>query len=138
MKNSDGTRFVEWVDAQMRARRMSQRQLAQRTGVDHSTIGRLIRAESHPTLATATRIVKALQDPRESPGTTGSLDVFARQPIDAPGRVRAALRADVMLSEDQVRLLSEYHATVRSGRLGPRDPAHRRVPTSGAREAVGR
>jgi transcriptional regulator with XRE-family HTH domain len=37
---------------------MSQRQLAQQSGVDHSTISRLVRGDRMPSLGTATKLAR--------------------------------------------------------------------------------
>ena len=41
MTTQNGRAFNEWLRAQLKAKKMSQRQLAQQSGVDHSTISRL-------------------------------------------------------------------------------------------------
>src|SRR3990170_1116618 len=46
----NGRAFNEWLRSQLKAKKMSQRQLAQQSGVDHSTISRLIRGERTPSL----------------------------------------------------------------------------------------
>ena len=48
---------------------MSQRQLAQQSGVDHSTISRLIRGDRMPSLGTATKLARGLRELREDADT---------------------------------------------------------------------
>src|SRR5438093_1520324 len=55
MTSQNGRAFNEWLRAQLKAKKMSQRQLAQQSGVDHSTISRLIRGDRMPSLGTAHR-----------------------------------------------------------------------------------
>ena len=56
MTTDNGRAFNEWLRAQLKAKKMSQRQLAQQSGVDHSTISRLIRGDRMPSLGTATKL----------------------------------------------------------------------------------
>jgi len=53
MSVQNGRAFNEWLRSQLKAKKMSQRQLAQQSGVDHSTISRLIRGDRTPSLGTA-------------------------------------------------------------------------------------
>ena len=63
MTTQNGRAFNEWLRAQLKAKKMSQRQLAQQSGVDHSTISRLIRGDRMPSLAESERahIVRVLE-----------------------------------------------------------------------------
>ena len=76
------TPFSDWLDARLRSARMSQRQLAMRSGVHHSTISRLVRHRRTPSFDTAVRLAKVL-DP------TGTLPV-ARPTDPHPRRRRCA------------------------------------------------
>ena len=51
--SSAGT-FNKWLQSQLQARQLTQRQLAHKSGVDHSTISRLLREDRMPSLRTAT------------------------------------------------------------------------------------
>lgn len=53
-------RFNTWLREQLRERGISQRRLAFRAGVNHSTISRLIRSQRVPSLQTAVRLHRAL------------------------------------------------------------------------------
>lgn len=106
--------FGEWLRAVLKFRRMSQRQLAQRSGVDHATISRLIRGHRTPTFATATKVARALGELREDNETTRHV-WFGPHGATRPG-IERALRADPHLSEAQVRKIMGYYLAVREGR----------------------
>ena len=59
MTRSNGRAFNEWLRAQLKAKKMSQRQLAQQSGVYHSTISRLVRGDRMPSLGTATKLARS-------------------------------------------------------------------------------
>ena len=65
MTTQNGRAFNEWLRAQLKAKKMSQRQLAQQSGVDHSTISRLIRGDRMPSLGTATKLARGLRELRD-------------------------------------------------------------------------
>ena len=69
MTSQNGRAFNEWLRAQLKAKKMSQRQLAQQSGVDHSTISRLIRGDRMPSLGTATKLARGLRELREDADT---------------------------------------------------------------------
>ncbi len=69
MTNQNGRAFNEWLRAQLKAKKMSQRQLAQQSGVDHSTISRLIRGDRMPSLGTATKLARGLRELRDDADT---------------------------------------------------------------------
>lgn len=52
--------FGQWLTRLTIARKMKQRQLARRAGVDHSSISRILREDRIPTLPIFTRIIVAL------------------------------------------------------------------------------
>ena len=70
MTTQNGRAFNDWLRAQLKAKKMSQRQLAQQSGVDHSTISRLIRGDRMPSLGTATKLARGLRELREDADTT--------------------------------------------------------------------
>ena len=73
---------------------MSQRQLAQQSGVDHSTISRLIRGDRMPSLGTATKLARGLRELRDdadTPAVPRPGRLRGDEP-DRPRRVRAARR----------------------------------------------
>src|SRR5512134_1768025 len=118
MTTQNGRAFNEWLRAQLKAKKMSQRQLAQQSGVDHSTISRLIRGDRMPSLGTATKLARGLRELREDADTAQYLGVVAAGAMNPTARVEYALRADEALSEPQVRQVMEYYLAVRMRRFG--------------------
>jgi len=117
MTTENGRAFNEWLRAQLKAKKMSQRQLAQQSGVDHSTISRLIRGDRMPSLGTATKLARGLREIREDADTATALGVVSMGPQNPTARVEYALRADEALSEPQVRQIMEYYLAVRVRRF---------------------
>jgi transcriptional regulator with XRE-family HTH domain len=118
MTTQNGRAFNEWLRAQLKAKKMSQRQLAQQSGVDHSTISRLIRGDRMPSLGTATKLARGLREIRDDSDTSIALGVVSVGPQNPTARVEYALRADEALSEPQVRQIMEYYLAVRVRRFG--------------------
>jgi len=118
MTTQNGRAFNEWLRTQLKAKKMSQRQLAQQSGVDHSTISRLIRGDRMPSLGTATKLARGLRELRDDADTTQYLGLVASGPMNPTARVEYALRADDLLSEPQVRQIMEYYLAVRIRRYG--------------------
>jgi transcriptional regulator with XRE-family HTH domain/outer membrane biosynthesis protein TonB len=101
--------FNLWLRRQLRERRMSQRQLAHLSGVNHSTISRLLAGDRTPSLDTATKIARALRVPNEDFAT--ELGFVEGRPAMPTQRVEAALRGDEDLNDIDVReLMEEYIA----------------------------
>ena len=126
MTTENGRAFNEWLRAQLKAKKMSQRQLAQQSGVDHSTISRLIRGDRMPSLGTATKLARGLREIREDADTSTALGVVSVGPQNPTARVEYALRADEVLTEPQVRQIMEYYLAVRMRRYArPVNPAAR-------------
>ena len=102
---------------------MSQRQLALQSGVDHSTISRLIKGDRMPSLGTATKLARGLREiHEESDGPTYFAGLASRQ-LMPTSRVEYALRGDELLTETDVRDLMQAYITVRS-RRSRAAPAH--------------
>ena len=118
MTTQNGRAFNEWLRAQLKAKKMSQRQLAQQSGVDHSTISRLIRGDRMPSLGTATKLARGLRELRDDADTPQYLGLMSSGSSNPTARVEYALRADDVLSEPQVRQIMEYYLAVRMRRLG--------------------
>ena len=118
MTTQNGRAFNEWLRAQLKVKKMSQRQLAQQSGVDHSTISRLIRGDRMPSLGTATKLARGLRELRDDADTPQYLRLVSAGAVNPTTRVEYALRADEWLSEPQVRQIMEYYLAVRIGRLG--------------------
>jgi transcriptional regulator with XRE-family HTH domain len=130
MTTQNGRAFNEWLRAQLKAKKMSQRQLAQQSGVDHSTISRLIRGDRMPSLGTATKLARGLRELRDDADTPQYLGLVASGATNPTARVEYALRADELLSEPQVRQIMEYYLAVRMRRFGrtfqPSEPSTNR------------
>jgi transcriptional regulator with XRE-family HTH domain len=123
MTSQNGRAFNEWLRAQLKAKKMSQRQLAQQSGVDHSTISRLIRGDRMPSLGTATKLARGLRELRDDADTPQYLGLVASGSANPTARVEYALRADELLSEPQVRQVMEYYLAVRMRRYGRAFPS---------------
>ena len=118
MTTQNGRAFNDWLRGQLKAKKMSQRQLAQQSGVDHSTISRLIRGDRMPSLGTATKLARGLRELRDDADTPEYLGLVAAGNMNPTARVEYALRADDLLSEPQVRQIMEYYLAVRMRRYG--------------------
>ena len=95
MTTQNGRAFNEWLRAQLKAKKMSQRQLAQQSGVDHSTISRLIRGDRMPSLGTATKLARGLRELRDDADTPQYLRPGRgrrQHQSDRSGRIRASRR----------------------------------------------
>jgi transcriptional regulator with XRE-family HTH domain len=99
--------FNVWLRRQLRERRISQRQLAHMSGVDHSTISRLIGGGRTPSLETATKIAVALRVPEEDIGR--ELGFTRERPPIPLQRVESALRGDDELDEGDIRALMDAY-----------------------------
>jgi transcriptional regulator with XRE-family HTH domain len=118
MTSQNGRAFNEWLRGQLKAKKMSQRQLAQQSGVDHSTISRLIRGDRMPSLGTATKLARGLRELRDDADTPAYLGLVSSGTTNPTARVEYALRSDDLLSEPQVRQIMEYYLAVRMRRYG--------------------
>ena len=139
MSRTTGRAFNEWLRAQLKAKKMSQRQLAQQSGVDHSTISRLVRGDRMPSLGTATKLARGLRELGENDDGPQYLGLIGGGGVQNPtARVEYALRADEALSEAQVRQVMEYYLAVRMRRLGgafPHDTSQLQRVESGRSES---
>jgi transcriptional regulator with XRE-family HTH domain len=130
MTTQTGRPFNEWLRGQLKAKKMSQRQLAQASSVDHSTISRLVRGDRTPSLGTATKLARGLReihDDADAPQYLGL--VSGNATMNPTARVEYALRADDALGEAQVRQVMEYFLAVRMRRYArPVPPPLTRPP----------
>jgi transcriptional regulator with XRE-family HTH domain len=109
--------FNGWLRGQLKEKKMSQRQLALQSGVDHSTISRLIKGDRMPSLGTATKLARGLREIREeSDGPAYFASVATRQMLPT-ARVEYALRGDDLLQESDVRDLMQVYISARSRRM---------------------
>jgi transcriptional regulator with XRE-family HTH domain len=83
---STGT-FNAWLQARLKASRLTQRELARKSGVDHSTISRLLRRDRTPMLGTVALLAHALGVP-DDPARSGT---FVARSGSRPARVEYAL-----------------------------------------------
>jgi transcriptional regulator with XRE-family HTH domain len=125
----DDVPFRDWLRRELRARRMSLRQLAERSGVNASTVSRIMRGERRPTLRTALRLSRALQGTLGDAGAS-QLNSLASSADPVTG-VERALRADAMLDDDQVREVMSMYLAFR------RRQASAKPPGGGERRARG-
>jgi transcriptional regulator with XRE-family HTH domain len=131
MTTQTGRPFNEWLRAQLKAKKMSQRQLAQASGVDHSTISRLVRGDRTPSLGTATKLARGLREIRDDADAPQYLGLVSDGTTTNPtARVEYALRADDALGEAQVRQIMEYYLAVRMRRYARPVPPPTTRPTS--------
>ena len=108
--------FNEWLQGRLKASGLTQRQLAQKTGVDHSTISRLVRGEGVPSLHTAASLARALGMPD---GSVVLDDLSFGTSYSAAAGVEYALRSDESLSEAQVHELMGIYLAARTAHSGP-------------------
>ena len=111
--------FNDWLRGQLKEKKMSQRQLALQSGVDHSTISRLIKGDRMPSLGTATKLARGLReisDEADGPAYFASVNSRAVLPTT---RVEYALRGDDTLTEADVRELMQAYIALRARRLRP-------------------
>src|SRR4029079_4115672 len=118
MTTQNGRAFNDWLRTQLKAKKMAQRQLAQQSGVDHSTISRLIRGDRMPSLGTATKLARGLRELRDDADTTQYLGLAATGSTNPTARVQSDPPEDQLLSEAQVRQIMEYYLAVRMRRYG--------------------
>jgi transcriptional regulator with XRE-family HTH domain len=117
--------FREWLRRQLRARRMSLRQLAAQSGVSASTVSRVVRGDRQPSLQTALRLAQVLGTQGDELDPASQLGSMVRR-IDPATEVERSLRADARLSEVDVRrVMLMYHALRRAD--APRPAAERRT-----------
>ncbi len=117
MSVQNGRAFNDWLRTQLKAKKMSQRQLAQQSGVDHSTISRLVRGDRTPSLGTATKLARGLRELRDEAETPHYFGLIQSSTSHPTARVEYALRSDDLLSEPQVRQVMEYYLALRMRRL---------------------
>src|SRR3970040_1601729 len=123
MTTQTGRAFNECLRAHAKAKKMSQRQRAQQSGVDHSTISRLIRGDRTPSLGTATKLGRGLREIHDEADTPQYFGHVASTAANPTASVEYSLRADEHLSEGQARRFMKYCLTVRILRPAARQMA---------------
>lgn len=114
--NDNEVQFRDWLTLQLRARRMSLRQLANRSGVNVSTVSRIVRGERRPTLNTAVRLARVVRDTADESSATHFFGSLSADSLDPIRDVERALRADGLLKDDDVTRVMETYLDAR--RLG--------------------
>jgi transcriptional regulator with XRE-family HTH domain len=94
MTTQTGRAFNDWLRMELKARRMSQRQLAQRSGVAHSTISRIVQHGRVPSMDTATKLARGLRALGADADTPDAVRAVAIGTAHPTARVEYALRAD--------------------------------------------
>lgn len=110
MPEPDEAQFRDWLRSRLRARGMSIRLLAQRSGTSASTVSRIVRGERRASLQTALRLMRVLRESTEiDPSSPRSWP--DHRPTDPVSEVERALRADERLQAASVRrIMLLYHA----------------------------
>jgi transcriptional regulator with XRE-family HTH domain len=116
MNDRNEVQFREWLTLQLRARRMSLRQVALRSGVNVSTVSRIVRGERRPTLRTAVRLARVVRDSTDESTATRFFGSLTAESLDPVGEVERALRADAELNDDDVRRVMRVYLGSRRGR----------------------
>jgi gp16 family phage-associated protein len=98
MTASDGEEFSAWLNRRLAARGISQRQLARRAGVDHSTISRILNGSREPRRGTARRLEAAIGG------------AWSR-------RLAEVLRDDPVLAEGDVTRIVKLYLGLRAARM---------------------
>ena len=108
----DTEHFRGWLRSEMGRRGISQRMLAERSGVDHSTISRLISSGRTPSMPTMARLAGAL-------GANLPTFLSARTSLDTPldARIRAALLDVGVDAMDTEALIAHYRRRRMPNRL---------------------
>ncbi len=101
--------FNVWLRRQIRERRLSQRQLAAMSGVNHSTISRLVNDGRSPSLETATNLVRALRLEWTHEQIATYFDLLPERTLFPTQRVESALRGDLELDDADVRAIMEQY-----------------------------
>jgi transcriptional regulator with XRE-family HTH domain len=105
--------FRDWLTLQLRARRMSLRQLANRSGVNVSTVSRIVRGERRPTLHTAVRLARVVRESADESSATRFFGSLTAESLDPVAEVERALRADGLLDDDDVRRVMQAYLDAR-------------------------
>jgi transcriptional regulator with XRE-family HTH domain len=113
MNDHNEVQFREWLLVQLRARRMSLRQLALRSGVNVSTVSRIVRGERRPTLRTAVRLARVVRDSADESSATRFFGSLTAESLDPVREVERALRSDGELDDEDVRRVMQVYLGAR-------------------------
>lgn len=109
--------FNAWLRARLNEKQMSQRQLAYHSGVDHSTISRLLSGDRMPSLRTATKLARGLREIHDDADGPIYFAALSNPQMLSTGRVEHALRGDEALRESDVRELMQAYLAIRAHRV---------------------
>jgi transcriptional regulator with XRE-family HTH domain len=113
MNEGNEVQFRDWLSVQLRARRMSLRQLAHRSGVNVSTVSRIVRGERRPTLRTAVRLARVVRESADESSATRYFGSLTAESLDPVRDVERALRGDGLLDDDDVRKVMTLYLSTR-------------------------
>ena len=122
IEEQNEVQFRDWLTLQLRARRMSLRQLAHRSGVNVSTVSRIVRGERRPTLRTAVALAKVVRETADESSATRFFGSLTAESLDPVREVERALRADDALEDHDVRKVMQIYLSARR----PAPPEHGR------------
>jgi transcriptional regulator with XRE-family HTH domain len=117
--------FNTWLRAQLNEKQMTQRHLAMRSGVDHSTISRLLSGDRMPSLRTATKLARALRELHDDGDGPTFFAGLSNPQMLCTSRVEHAFRADEVLTDLDVRELLHAYLSIRTRRVRERVVAQR-------------
>ena len=124
IEDANEVQFRDWLTLQLRARRMSLRQLAHRSGVNVSTVSRIVRGERRPTLRTAVRLARVVRDTADESSATRFFGSLTAESLDPVREVERALRADENLEDDDVRRVMQTYLAARRSAPTPAAVGH--------------
>lgn len=113
IEEANEVQFRDWLTLQLRARRMSLRQLAHRSGVNVSTVSRIVRGERRPTLRTAVRLARVVRDSADESSATRFFGSLTPESLDPVREVERALRADAQMDDADVRRVMQVYLQTR-------------------------
>ena len=128
-----GEAFGAFLKRELRARKWSVRYLALRSGLNHSTVSRLLQGSRTPTLQTASRLVDALA----ARDRIAPVKMPARPAGDPIRRVADALAADPQLTAAHVDQVLRYYEELRVSRRVPVPSAELRPAAASVRRIAG-
>jgi transcriptional regulator with XRE-family HTH domain len=130
LNDPNEVQFRDWLTLQLRARRMSLRQLANRSGVNVSTVSRIVRGERRPTLHTAVRLARVVRESADESSATRFFGSLTADSLDPVREVERALRADGLLDDDDVRRVMQAYLEARRTTEPMAEPRRRRASAS--------
>jgi transcriptional regulator with XRE-family HTH domain len=113
IEDANEVQFRDWLTLQLRARRMSLRQLAHRSGVNVSTVSRIVRGERRPTLRTAVRLARVVRESADEPSATRFFGSLTPESLDPVREVERALRADEQMDDEDIRRVMQVYLGAR-------------------------